>query len=360
MPPTPGNLCVTRQYVEVLGPGDGKVRVTRQYVEVLAPYAAVAVDDELTLTDEFTFNMVRVVNLTDDLGLVEDMVVCGPQYVEMRSSFQLEEQLDVQLLRVIQVDLEDTLALTQHLGKTWEVDIHDTLTLSQGVTTRRWEDGIPDEVLTFSEELTVSLVRNRAHVLTFEETLVYNLDAVRVVTQDLSLRQSLVYELDARRSTQRYTPFIGSSDDPAFTPPSATCPMPAAGIGECRLVYPATARPITDSLVLRNPEFDNKDRLQFNRINRETRGGTLVVFADSDWPKMQTLVLTFHGLTQTQADAYLVFLSDHLGQEVGLVDWEGRYWKGIIVNPTDPVVNDSREVYTVTFEFEAESATWEP
>ena len=153
---------------------------------------------------------------------------------------------------------------------------------------------------------------------------------------------------------------IGSSDDFAFTPPSATCPTPVEGIGGCRLVYPATARPITDTLVLRNPEFDNKDRLQFNRINRETRGGTLIVFADSAWPKMQTLVLTFHGLTQVQAAAYLVFLSDHLGQEVGLVDWEGRYWKGVIVNPTDPVVNDSREVYTVTFEFEAESATWEP
>ena len=62
-----------------------------------------------------------------------------------------------------------------------------------------------------------------------------------------------------------------------------------------RLFYPAVGT-VTDSVTLRAPNLGNKDRLSFNRILRETRGGTLVVFADPIWPKIQTLVLTFSGL----------------------------------------------------------------
>ena len=44
----------------------------------------------------------------------------------------------------------------------------------------------------------------------------------------------------------------------------------------------------TFSVSLRAPNLGNKDRLSFNRVLRETRGGTLVVFADPIWPKVQT------------------------------------------------------------------------
>jgi hypothetical protein len=109
-----------------------------------------------------------------------------------------------------------------------------------------------------------------------------------------------------------------------------------------------------DSVTLRNPELGNKDRLKFNRINRETRGGTLIVFADPMWPKVESLVLRFAGLKKAQADALLTFMQNHLGEEVGLLDWEQRYWRGVIVNPNDPVVEDSRGSYSASFEFEGE------
>ena len=60
---------------------------------------------------------------------------------------------------------------------------------------------------------------------------------------------------------------------------------PIEGIGACRFVYPVVSP--TVSVTLRSPELGNKDRLQFNRISRETRGGTLIVFADPMWPKVQ-------------------------------------------------------------------------
>jgi hypothetical protein len=115
----------------------------------------------------------------------------------------------------------------------------------------------------------------------------------------------------------------------------------------------------TEFVSLRSPEFGNRDRLQFNRISRETRGGTLVVFADPIWPKIETQVLTVRGLTKSQVDAFLTFAEARLGLEVGFVDWEGFYWKGVVVS-VDPSAQDGKESHSISFEFECEPATWEP
>ena len=109
-----------------------------------------------------------------------------------------------------------------------------------------------------------------------------------------------------------------------------------------------------DILVLRAPNLGNKDKLTFNRISRETRGGTLIVYADPIWPKIETLALTFSGLSADEKDDLLAFFDDHLGQEIGLVDWEGRYWTGVIMTPDDPVVQDNRDTFSASFEFEGE------
>ena len=80
-----------------------------------------------------------------------------------------------------------------------------------------------------------------------------------------------------------------------------------------QLFYPADGA-VTDSVTLRAPNLGNKDRLSFNRILRETRGGTLIVFADPIWPKIQTLVLTFSGLRSVQAQQLLAFLDSASGR----------------------------------------------
>ena len=120
-----------------------------------------------------------------------------------------------------------------------------------------------------------------------------------------------------------------------------------------QLSYPAQGI-VSDSVTLRAPNLGNKDRLSFNRILRETRGGTLVVFADPIWPKVETLVLTFSGLRTAQARQLLAFLETHLGEEIGLLDWEGRAWKGVVTMPTEPVVQDSRNSFSASLEFEGE------
>jgi hypothetical protein len=111
---------------------------------------------------------------------------------------------------------------------------------------------------------------------------------------------------------------------------------------------------VTDSVTLRAPNLGNKDRLSFNRVLRETRGGTLIVYADPIWPKIQTLVLSFSGLRSSEAQRLRAFFGNHLGLEIGLLDWEHRYWKGVVTTPDDPIVQDGQDSFSASFEFEGE------
>jgi hypothetical protein len=175
------------------------------------------------------------------------------------------------------------------------------------------------------------------------------------IETELEVTDSVAFILDTDNLCS-YSPFIGSNSDPnAPTPPPADLPVLAglpAGV-RFRLTYPATG-PVTDTCDLRAPDLGDLDRLGFSRINRETRGGTLVVYADPLWPKTETLSLNFSGLKREVAQSLLTFIDAHLGEQVKLLDSDGRLWVGVIMSPNEPVVQDSRNRFTANFEFEGE------
>ena len=208
--------------------------------------------------------------------------------------------------------------------------------------------------LAFTQSAVVDkckLVRS-ALELTTEAAVTRN--GLRGAASALNLGQSATYYLLSAGILQRYHPFVGDGAPGAPTPPPLELEGPRPGVtAPFQLVYPA-AGPVTDSVTLRAPNLGNKDRLGFNRVLRETRGGTLIVFADPMWPKIQTLVVNFSGLRSDQAQQLLAFLDAHLGEEVGVYDWEHRYWTGVITTPTEPVVQDGRDSFSASFEFEGE------
>jgi hypothetical protein len=54
-------------------------------------------------------------------------------------------------------------------------------------------------------------------------------------------------------------------------------------------------------------------------------------------------------------------MDDHLGLEIGMLDWEHRFWRGIITDLSKPIVQDGRGCkYSIGFEFEGEMATYDP
>lgn len=176
----------------------------------------------------------------------------------------------------------------------------------------------------------------------------------RGASSALTLNQSAAYYLVSASVLQRYHPYVGAGAPGAPTPPPVELEGPRPGVTvPFQLVYPAIGT-VVDAVTLRAPNFGNKDRLSFNRVLRETRGGTLIVFADPMWPRIQTQVLNFSGLRSDEARQLLEFLEAHLGEEVGVYDWEHRYWVGVITAPNDPVVQDGRDSFSTSFEFEGE------
>jgi hypothetical protein len=193
-----------------------------------------------------------------------------------------------------------------------------------------------------------------AQWLNLEHTVDLQGDWSRAVIETLGIGHSLTYYLPDPCDDKAYTPFVGESDvTDSPTPPSGDTPF-VQGLPEGErflLLYPALGES-TDIVELRAPNLDNRERQAFTRINRETRGGKLVIFADPDWPKINTLVLSFSGLTKTEVEEVQQFMVDHIGQEVGIIDWEGRQWAGIITTPNERAVQDGKHGFTISFEFE--------
>lgn len=106
------------------------------------------------------------------------------------------------------------------------------------------------------------------------------------------------------------------------------------------------------SVELPRPELENGLRLDFTRINRRTRGGDLVVFADSAWPKTKTLTLRFMFYGETKAENVRSFLKQTLGKQVQYEDHYGATWQGLIMTPAAEIVQENRFLKSVALEFQ--------
>ena len=152
----------------------------------------------------------------------------------------------------------------------------DTLTLTDMAARNQLLGATSRLVLTNLATAVVTKVIRETLVLHESATVkqVLNLSASDLLT----LHDALAYVTRPESVQWQYHPLIGSGFAGQPTPPASSLAGPVSGIGSVRFVWPAAAP--TDSMVLRSPEFGNKDRLTFTRISRETRGGTLIVFAD--------------------------------------------------------------------------------
>ena len=152
---------------------------------------------------------------------------------------------------------------------------------------------------------------------------------------------------------KEYAPHIGSSDGPDVYP-AVPAAAPVLTSGTLTLTHPRVSPTLT--LVLKNPDFGNTDILDFAKIDRKTRGGDRKIFSDLDWGQTQSFSLTVTNLcTTTTLDQIITFLNTSLGEEIGLTDWEGRVWKGIIVAPESDVASNAGG-YRVDIIFEGELA----
>jgi hypothetical protein len=319
------------------------------------------------------------------LRLSDTATVVGPRYVAAEDDLQevyqeydsgtgefydyllgLQDSATVVVLRDEPLPATDSLSLGERtVGIRIRADAlpgvaEDALTLTDTAWSSLTPEGV--DALTLTETAAPVLSKLFRDSLNLCDAATYQIVRVLVVADTLALGEAVAWYNPYANVEWVYHPFVGGGTGGPTPPPGELVgvELPVPGITDSfKLVHPPVG-PFTDTLVLRAPKFGNRDRLQMNRISRETRGGTLIVFADPIWPKIQALSVQFEGLTWDEASGLLEFMEDHLGQEIGLLDWEHRYWVGVVVSTTDPVVHDGKHGYSASFEFEGELSAYSP
>lgn len=328
-----------------------------------ASFTNLPVESELTLVDSATafveasrsvtsaLELVQTVDNTpkggdasNALEFVQDVDVQGPINESVQSILNFQQTVAGGFDKNIAV--ASVLVFEHTVGRPFSASASSVISFTQLAQIKN----IATSTLALVQTVTVGKSREVEHDLGLVQTIVHTSLFTRALSNAIAFVQSAIYILERACTEKDYSPFVGAAGSPDFTPPTTT--PPTLGAATLTLTYPYVSP--TSTLVLRNPEFRNQDSLSFNRINRETRGGTLIIFADPSWPKSQTLRLEINHLKQSQVDDLLDFLLDSLGKEIGLLDHESRQWRGIILTPDADISHVGRENRSVQFDFEGE------
>ena len=297
------------------------------------------------------------------LSFSEEVFVSGNPYVVDNISFEQTVRSSIWSL-----DLQQTLGIRDGVsfcsGAPWEpVVLEDILELSGRISflvpqetsnTIVFSDAVSllidqyEHIIEFIQEVSVGKGADATSTITFTQAIETENDFLRVVEHANFVQHAMTYYIDGGCNKKNYKPFTGEGT--------------AAGIPDQRLVFDANmaleATTAEDLLVLRNPETDDIDRLGFNRINRETRGGELNVYGDPNWSKVNTLLFTIVALSDGKngcpnaIDAALTFFQTYLGEEIILHDHTGTSWRGVVTTPNERATEDRDGFWTLTFEFE--------
>lgn len=283
--------------------------------------------------------------LTDDLGITDSVSLLGP----------------------VAGDAAQPLGIFDHahacIATPWAaIEVAHTLDLSHWVNIPYFES--VSDVITFTDSgnnintvyhslgLIQSVVAGTGIVLTSVMALTDTLDPeigyTRGAAHTTLLKDAFTYYIDSGCARGQYNRFEGCGE--------------VAGIEEEPLTFDAdfaleSLTGTKDLLYLRSPETDDKQRIGYNRINRETRGGELNVYQDSTWPQTHSLLFTIVALSDggclpDKIGSLMDFFQNHLGEEIMIHDWEGLTWSGVVTTPNETAVEDRDGWWTISFEFE--------
>lgn len=245
------------------------------------------------------------------------------------------------------------LSVTSYLSFSQEASNAQFLTASNYLPLQHTAETVEYEVVTntlrLQQSVDVFLANAAGNSLNLTQSVVAENLFYATVSSSLNLKNIVSYGII---NFCGYTPGVGEGDS-GYTPPP-TAPPILVRRESTVLTWPYTAP--TLSVELRNPNFDNVEQFEFRRINRRTRGGTLDLYRDESWPKLKRLIYSFSWLSDSQRVDLLDFLNRSLGQEIGILDFESRQWRGVILTPSSAISEPKRNGHSITLEFEGELA----
>jgi len=353
--------AVSRNIINLDGATD--FIILTDFVEVSRP-RSVSVATALTLTQVIGVNLhgrvaSSAISLTQNVsasipkeysadsylsgtGDITGVDVGDPEALEAAvNAAGLNQSLSV--TKVLNLSLQSYISLADQAARAYALAVETVIPLSQEARTVEWE--LVDTGIVLYQTVSVDV----CEPTTSELTLTQLAEANGVRDRDLTSAISLDSTVSAFIVNLNNYGLIADQASvlqvvaPTLTPASHTI-----------LSYPAVDPTFTVSLP--NPEWDNYIQLEQRRINRRTRGGTLVVARDDNWPSARRLKLDFKGLSERQRTDMLLFLKTTLGKQIRLKDHESREWIGLIITPTTMIKTIQERPtfadYELTVEFE--------
>lgn len=219
--------------------------------------------------------------------------------------------------------------------------------------------------LSLSQLTSYSVTKSLGHTLSLGHAVHLNQDKLSDQSHTVALGQS-VMPVVVRAAPSH--PGAGDGSNPRAqgpcNPTTTYSPTLAAGsafsgsapaatpVGQVVLRYPYSSPSL--SFTTRAPEYENRESHDYDRVVRESRGGTQQVFRDGAWPKSKRLtieVVVKHG---EEARAFLDFVLASMGREVEYVDHLSRSWRGVILPTESLTTQPGRGRRVILVEFEGE------
>ena len=301
--------------------------------------------DSLGLIDTLVFDANKFKHLLDTMSITDANTYRLSVMNELlQQNLWLASLVDAHWPRY--ATASDTLSLVDKAGIGKEVSIIQTL----GLTSTAFHRKSFADTLNLVQTVLQGKGKTLADVLTLTQTHQVRLACLRSIVQTLGLGHALTYFLLNPCTNKEFIPFGGETSFDSSPLITITQPQDDPTQVRFRLAFPAEV-PL-EFVNIRAPDPGNIDRLAFNRVNRETFGGSLVVYADPTWPKIQTVHVSFSGLDKDTIEDVQNFFNLHLGQEISIIDWEGREWFAIITTPSEQGTQNNTDNWSISFEFE--------
>lgn len=283
-----------------------------------------------------------------DLGLTDSIDLIGPINIDLFHNLAIHDGVNYCYGASTEpYVIEDILHFKHYTGIGHPESVTDVISFTDAVY-RIWTF---EQSINFNQDTAAGRNIIAENTLELVSTLYTdNLLTVSIVHPNF-LEHALAYYVDNSCAKKLYNKFEGTGE--------------ASGIPEEPLTFDAdfvleSLSGTKESLILRKPETDDRQRIGFQRINRETMGGELNVFSDTNWPKVHSLLFTIVALSNgdclpDKIGDLMTFFQDHLGEEILLHDWEGISWRGVITTPNEVATEDRDGWWTISFEFQGEA-----
>lgn len=230
---------------------------------------------------------------------------------------------------VTNIDIKHNIFLTQKAARGHFVSASSHIHLSGYV--KKAKSGVCDQFLLITQSAVGVNTKGAGNELELTQVAV----GAHIVSHSLTSTLSLT-----------------SSSVSVWSGANPSCPVPPTHRDTVQLYCNSSTLIKALTLELRNPDFGDSEQYEPMRINRRSRGGTLHIYRDSNWPVSRRLVYTFSQLSESDKKDLLEFLEKTVGLEIQLTDFESRVWNGVITTPSADFEQHSMELNRVTLQFE--------